>query len=78
MTDLQPAPAPAASTSVPAIEVRNVSKRFVLGARSKSLRDRLTATTGNNAALESDFWAVKDVSVKHSYGTASCQIRNTN
>lgn len=69
MTDLKPAPAPASSTSIPAIEVRNVSKRFVLGARSKSLRDRLTATTGSTAALESDFWAVKDVSLEVERGT---------
>jgi ABC-type polysaccharide/polyol phosphate transport system ATPase subunit len=66
MTDLKPAESGAASTPDAdaddiAIDATNVSKMFVLGGRSRSLRDRLTAS---EADLQREFWAVRNVSVQ--------------
>ena len=44
-----------------AIEARNISKKFLLGRRSTSLKDRLT---GFSSAQKDEFWAFSDVSVK--------------
>ena len=43
-----------------AIEARNISKKFLLGRRSTSLKDRLT---GFNDRNREEFWAFEDVSV---------------
>lgn len=43
-----------------AIEARNISKKFLLGRRSTSLKDRLT---GFSSSQKEEFWAFSDVSV---------------
>ena len=43
-----------------AIRAENISKKFLLGRRSTSIKDRLTGFSEKN--LE-EFWAFKDVSV---------------
>jgi len=62
MTDLDEATETAGSTADPsfAIEASGVSKRFALGTRTSSLKDRLT---GFSEKGKVDFWAVRDVSV---------------
>ena len=49
-----------ALAAVTAIEAVNVSKQFMLGTRSTSLKDRLT---GFSQRSRTEFWAVKNVSV---------------
>ena len=51
---------PAEHTEPPAIVATDVSKRFMLGSRSTSLKDRLT---GFGDRKKTEFWAVRDVSV---------------
>ncbi len=61
MTDLSTPPRTTeASSPVLAIEASGVSKKFALGSRSTSLKDRLT---GFGEKDKTDFWAVRDVSV---------------
>lgn len=51
---------PSTSEAPPAIEAENVSKQFMLGSRSTSIKDRLTGFSQRN---RTEFWAVKNVSV---------------
>jgi len=44
-----------------AIEANNISKKFLLGRRSTSLKDRLTGFSDKN---KEEFWAFEDVSVQ--------------
>lgn len=61
MTDVEapPSTAGAPSAEPPAIEAIDVSKHFMLGSRSTSLKDRLTGFSESRT----EFWAVRDVSV---------------
>jgi len=49
-----------------AIEANHVSKRFMLGSRSTSVRDMLTGFSDHN---RTEFWAVRDVSIKVEKGS---------
>jgi len=49
-----------------AIEASHVSKRFMLGSRSTSIKDRLT---GFSDRARTEFWAVRDVSVSVEKGS---------
>jgi len=49
-----------------AIEAKHVSKRFMLGARTTSIKDRLT---GFSDRSRTEFWAVRDVSVNVEKGS---------
>lgn len=59
-TETIAAPVDAAPVDEPAIEALGVSKRFLLGSRSTSLKDRLT---GFSDRSKTEFWAVRDVTV---------------
>ncbi|WP_378147475.1 ABC transporter ATP-binding protein [Cnuibacter sp. UC19_7] len=55
------------ATSVPVIQVQNVSKRFTIR-KDKSLKERLV-NAGRSRRFKEDFWALKDVSFEINAGT---------